>query len=140
MITPARIAIIFLFLMLVISGLVRMLYGAQVGEMRSVAAVTALDAARAGRQIVIADFAETVADVRFLAEESSLQRLLAAADPTAAEAALEDVANNYAALVRRKGIYEQIRFVDPAGREIVRVNWSDGAAAHRAARRSCGRP
>jgi PAS domain S-box-containing protein len=31
--------------------------------------------------------------------------------------------------VRRKGIYEQIRFVDPTGRELVRVNWSDRGAA-----------
>jgi PAS domain S-box-containing protein len=114
--------------MLVISGLVRMLHEAQVGEMRSVAALTALDAARAGRQIVIADFAETVADIQFLAEASGLQRLLAAVDPPAIEAAAQDLSNSYAVLVRRKGIYEQIRFVDPTGRELVRVNWSDNGA------------
>jgi PAS domain S-box-containing protein len=127
--TPARIAITFVVLMLVIAGMVRLVYAAQVRERRSVAAITALDAARAGEQIVIADFSEAVADVRFLAEESALQRLLAASDTAAAEAALRDIVEDYAALVRRKAIYEQVRYVDRAGREIVRLNWgSEGRA------------
>ena len=64
------------------------------------------------------------ADVRILAESVTLQRMLQ--NPSAQNTA--DLAQEFEAFSRYKGIYDQIRFFDESGMEVVRVNYESGRA------------
>ncbi len=61
-------------------------------------------------------------DLRYLAEQVSLRRFLAGVDGARAELEQE-----YASFARNKKIYDQVRFLDTSGQEVVRVNYGDGA-------------
>ncbi len=68
------------------------------------------------------DFEHVMADLAYLAEMRELQTYLDSDDP----ASLETLAENYAAFAMRKGVYDQIRFLDASGMEVVRINRRDG--------------
>jgi hypothetical protein len=68
------------------------------------------------KSVIARDFDSILSDILYLAETRELRGLLegvAYKDPVAAD---------YSSFVKRKGIYDQIRFLDQSGMEIVRVN------------------
>lgn len=69
-------------------------------------------------------FVSVEADLLFLAVQNELIRFLDTGDTSQFEA----MQREYAALGRRKDVYEQIRYIDELGMERVRVNVSDGQA------------
>jgi signal transduction histidine kinase len=74
------------------------------------------------RRTITNDFESIVSDLLFLSEQNDLQRLLESDEP-------EDqkrLAGDYLKFSKRKGLYDQIRFLDKTGKEIVRVNFSNG--------------
>lgn len=68
---------------------------------------------------------EVVADVLILAEENELLEFLETGDP----ARLDELAGELLAISRHTQIYDQVRFIDASGREVVRVNYNDGRPA-----------
>ncbi|MCB1959760.1 MAG: diguanylate cyclase, partial [Rhodocyclaceae bacterium] len=61
-------------------------------------------------------------DLAFLASHSALRRAIDA--PTAEN--LASLAGDFASFSRSKGVYDQLRWLDEAGREVVRVDYVDG--------------
>jgi PAS domain S-box-containing protein len=75
-----------------------------------------------GRRAVAADIAAVTTDLLFL--RSLVESL--SFDPSVAEGRRRYMAEVFLTFAREKGLYDQIRFIDPAGREVVRVNYADG--------------
>ncbi|MCD6581936.1 MAG: GGDEF domain-containing protein [Desulfuromusa sp.] len=67
-------------------------------------------------------FAMIISDLKFLAKEEELKSYLT--DPTAAM--LAQINREYLSFSRNKKNYEQIRFLDNKGMEVVRVNFNGG--------------
>jgi signal transduction histidine kinase len=62
-------------------------------------------------------------DVLFLAEQEALQRFL-----SSDEAARRELASDYVSFAIRRAVYDQIRFLDNSGKEVIRVNFEAGRA------------
>jgi len=74
------------------------------------------------RRAVAADIAAVTTDLMFL--RSLLESL--SFDPAVAEGRRRYLAEVFVTFAREKGLYDQIRFIDLQGREVVRVNLADG--------------
>lgn len=68
--------------------------------------------------------AEVMSDLRFLSHSNELDAYLLRGEGAAARG----LAREFAALITQKRNYDQIRFIDPDGRERVRVNHASGGA------------
>ncbi len=75
------------------------------------------------RRALAVDIAAVTTDLMFL---RSLAESLSF-DPTVAAGRQRYLAEVFATFAREKGLYDQIRFIDLHGREVVRVNLRDGA-------------
>jgi signal transduction histidine kinase len=73
-------------------------------------------------EIIAADFRSVVSDLMILAESRSLKVLAAGNDPLARRA----VAHEYQQFLEHKQVYDQARFLEEQGMEVVRVNYRDG--------------
>ncbi len=74
------------------------------------------------RKLAHTHFSMIVGDLRILAKEEELKAYLS--DPTAEK--LSQVNSEYLTFSRNKKNYEQIRYLDDKGMEVVRVNYNDG--------------
>jgi diguanylate cyclase (GGDEF)-like protein/PAS domain S-box-containing protein len=77
---------------------------------------------RSGSEVIHHDFGDATADLRALADSVSVQRLLQS-NTTRAK---EDVARDFLAFSANKQKYDQIRYIDSQGMEVVRVNYNSG--------------
>lgn len=68
-------------------------------------------------------FSAIVGDLRFLSQQNELQEYLATGDV----ALLDKIGAEYISTSKQKSVYDQIRFLDSRGMEIVRVNENHGA-------------
>lgn len=68
-------------------------------------------------------FSAIVGDLRFLSQQNELQEYLATGDI----ALLDKIGAEYISTSKQKSVYDQIRFLDSRGMEIVRVNENHGA-------------
>lgn len=73
-------------------------------------------------QIISDEFELVVSDLMILSESENLQALLASEDTLYKEALSQD----FLSFATRKGLYDQIRYLDETGIEIMRVNFNDG--------------
>jgi len=71
---------------------------------------------------ITSDFNSIVSDLMFLSEQNDLQRMLESDEPEHRKA----LAREYLKFCERKGLYDQIRFLDETGMEAVRVNFNNG--------------
>ena len=69
------------------------------------------------KSIIVRDFDSILSDILYLAETHELQGLLEGANDK------DLVAADYSSFAKRRTIYDQIRFLDQSGMEIVRVNY-----------------
>lgn len=74
------------------------------------------------QRMIQEDIANVVKDLRFLAEHIQ-QQGLPEASPWTRE---QRIAIEFKVFARNKGLYDQIRYLDHSGMEIVRVNYNDG--------------
>ena len=75
------------------------------------------------RNALVADLDEVTTDLLYLKTVFE-QKWRDPAD----EPGLKDLADLFLVFAEQKGIYDQIRYLDTSGREIIRVNWSDRRA------------
>lgn len=73
-------------------------------------------------QTVDAVFGVLHGDALYLAENSSLQQWLNTGDPVIRSHLNAD----FLAFTRSRRLYDQVRFLDQHGQELVRINWNDG--------------
>ncbi len=78
------------------------------------------------QQLVASVFFNIKADLAFLANQNELFQLF---DSNGTLQRREELAGEYISLMLSTGAYDQIRFLDDTGLEIVRVNYNDGAPA-----------
>ncbi len=69
------------------------------------------------------DFLMVVSDLLFLSEQHELIRML---EGDAFEK--DDLAGNFISFANNRGLYDQIRFIDETGMEVVRINYEGGIA------------
>ncbi len=62
-------------------------------------------------------FQHLASDLLFLAEDHELQKI---------KPVLEDIEDDWISFLSRRGIYDQLRFIDLKGREVLRVNYNKG--------------
>ncbi|HAX74455.1 MAG TPA: hypothetical protein DCY88_01105 [Cyanobacteria bacterium UBA11372] len=72
---------------------------------------------------IASDFKSVVSDLKFLSVQNDLKRLIKYPENQRIK---QGMAEEYLALSQYKKFYDQIRFIDTAGREIVRVNFNNG--------------
>jgi diguanylate cyclase (GGDEF)-like protein/PAS domain S-box-containing protein len=77
---------------------------------------------RAGSDVVYEDFIDATADLRALSASSAMQKML----ESGGTKAKEDVAMDFLAFATSKQKYDQIRYIDSQGMEVVRVNYNNG--------------
>jgi PAS domain S-box-containing protein len=75
------------------------------------------------KKTIAGDFGSVISDLMFLSKNDELENLLNTGS-AAARSALEE---NLLLFSFKKGIYDQIRFIDETGMEIVRVNYNGGS-------------
>lgn len=76
------------------------------------------------RRAITADLTAVITDLMFLARHMESLSF----DPVAAEARRRYLSEVFVTFAREKGLYDQIRYIDNDGMEIVRVNHRDGTA------------
>jgi len=76
-------------------------------------------------EIIHSELGSISSDLLFLANQNELHAYLEAED----EQLLDQVADEYLSMAQGKGIYDQIRFLDVLGMEIVRVDFNKGEPA-----------
>jgi diguanylate cyclase (GGDEF)-like protein/PAS domain S-box-containing protein len=77
---------------------------------------------RSGSDVVYDDFIDATADLRALAASSAMQKML----ESGGTRAKQDVARDFLAFAASKKKYDQIRYIDSQGMEVIRVNYNDG--------------
>ncbi|WP_119303137.1 sensor histidine kinase [Dongia deserti] len=116
--TVKRAALIFLPLALAAVVIPYLLYSNQVNAIRLVAESTEQRIVDIARQRVALPVASTIADVSYLSEQDALRGLLAKGD----EESLRRLESEYLVFAKSRRFFEQLRFIDTRGQEIVRIN------------------
>ena len=82
---------------------------------------------------IISDFKSVVSDLIFLSEQHELQKILEGVEglpvrPNRTQTGdyQKDLADNFLKFSKIKGLYDQIRFLNETGMEVVRVNFNNG--------------
>lgn len=74
------------------------------------------------KNLVTRDFSSVTSDLRFLAVTPAVRRFLDGGNA----ASTDDLAKLFLELARTKGSYDQVRYLDAAGREVIRINYNAG--------------
>lgn len=74
-------------------------------------------------EFLIGQIESVRSDVLYLSEQALLRRFLAGD-----EGARDELEHEYVRFATRRSVYDQIRFLDTEGKEVVRVNFRDGKA------------
>jgi signal transduction histidine kinase len=118
-----RFLIIFVPLLIITAGIVLLIYYTQASSERAITESREQRTVELQTQIIAANFETIVSDLMFLSEQQELHAMLADATNGPTKAAL---LAEYLSMSGRKGLYDQIRFLDDTGMEITRVNYNQG--------------
>jgi PAS domain S-box-containing protein len=121
--TIKRAALIFLPLAIAAVAASYLLYASQASAIRRIALATESRIVDIARQRVALTVASLTADASYLSEQDALQTYLAGSD----QESLRHLEAEYVAFARHRQFFDQLRFIDTSGQEIVRVNRKDGA-------------
>lgn len=117
-----RFLIIFLPLAALLAGILRVLYYTEVKNERNTVEDKSVHTVDIHMQIIASDLELIVSDLMFLSEQNELQRMFERPEAGHRRALAEE----YLSFCARKGLYDQIRFLDETGMEVVRVNFNSG--------------
>lgn len=106
---------------LFIAGLLVFVYVTESASEREIIKRTESSNVQMLKQIVAADLHTAVSDLLILASHSGLKSLL-----DGDKGQLEAAANDFLTFSLRKGAYDQIRYLDENGMEVLRVNYNKG--------------
>ena len=117
--------IIFLPLLVLLSAVLAVFYYTEVRTETNVIKTREVRNVDLGMATIVGNLDSTVSDLMILSEQRELRGILEG-DGADYERELRDVASNFLSFSKRKGIYDQIHFLDETGMEVVRVNYNDG--------------
>jgi len=112
--------VIFLPLALLLAGALAAFYYSRVMAERESIKIQVVHVVEMQKSTISRDFMSIGADILNFSDWHELQEVLEGVDPN------KDLAKEYLSFSRRKRIYDQIRFLDETGMEIVRVNFNNG--------------
>lgn len=115
---------IFLFTGAILTGVITILYNLESHDFLQRTQLQEQHAVDVVKQIVTGKFSAIISDINFLSQQNELHSFFDSNNSTVQR----DCAREYAALINARGIYDQIRYIDLDGDEIVRVNYVDGQA------------
>ncbi|RIK84163.1 MAG: hypothetical protein DCC68_01895 [Planctomycetota bacterium] len=116
-----RFAAIFLPLVAVTALIVLALYFSQVASLREAWQANERDVVTRQQQVIGGELRTVVADVMILSQLRTLRELLAGGEPEGRQALAEE----YRLFLEQRRIYDQARFLDAEGMEVVRVNYRE---------------
>lgn len=114
--------LIFLPLTFLLFGLVASLYYIDVKNQRRLHEIDAINIVNIQKEIIAADFRTVFSDLMVLVAHHDLQVLIERGDIESRNA----LSQEFLVYCDKKGLYDQIRFLDEEGMEIVRVNYNGG--------------
>ncbi len=120
-----RFLLLFFFLTIAIAVVLFLFYRVSFTGEEHLVKNNQKDILRHMKDISVADFGSVVSDLMFLSEHKLMQDYLK--NPSKTNAG--NLAAEYISFSTRKGVYDQIRFIDAAGMERVRVNYNAGAVS-----------
>lgn len=120
-----RFALIYLPIVMALS--VALLSSARLDEQRRVERIEGSESSRIeiAKGLVTRDLSVVDADLHLIANLPSLRRYLDGGNP----ALREDLARLFLVLARESQLYDQVRYLDASGQEIIRINYNDGRPA-----------
>ena len=124
--TIRRFLIIFLPLVALVGIALTLFYYADVRDARRTVEAQEIYRANLGMATIAGNLRWVGSDLLILAEQHELQRVLESENEEERRTELRDLGNNFLSFSLRKGIYDQIRFLDETGMEVVRINYNDG--------------
>ena len=124
--TIRRFLIMFLPLAALVGIVLTLFYYADVQSERKIIEAKEVHNVDLAMAIIVGDLSSIFSDLLILSEEHTLRRVLEAEDEQEYRAELRDLKNNFLSFSSRKEVYDQIRFLDETGMEMVRVNYNDG--------------
>ncbi|HET6159467.1 MAG TPA: PAS domain S-box protein [Dongiaceae bacterium] len=122
--TIRRAALIFLPLAFAAALVTYLLYASQANAIRQIAQATETRIVDIARQRILLPVGSVMADAGYLAEQDALRTFLARGDAESRH----HLEAEYLALVQHRQFFDQLRFIDTNGQEIIRVNRKAGAA------------
>jgi PAS domain S-box-containing protein len=99
-----------------------LLYRAQSSAFWSIFQAEQREIVQLAQQRAISDLSAIISDVGYLARQESLQQMLNLARPVDRSR----LAADYLAFATHKTVYDQVRFIDADGREVVRIDFNNG--------------
>ena len=117
-----RFLIIFVPLALILTIIFALFYNTASNNHKELLKTQALDEAHSMAEAMKTQSQLVLSDLMFLSEQNELQQAL----DTAETINWEYLASEYLSFSVRKQIYDQIRFIDKKGMEIIRVDFNDG--------------
>ena len=117
---------IFVFIpLIIIIGLVLWLvYSANNGALNESIAVREGQIVELQKQTITRDFQAIVSDLMIIADSEKIREML-----DGDEGSKEGVGNEFSTFSERKRFYDQVRYLDDKGMEVVRVNFNEGKPA-----------
>ena len=103
---------------LVLAMIVALLYYQDVRHQRAIAEREALYVVSLERAFMTQEFRSIQSDLLYLAQQQALMQFL-----SGGAEARDELEHDYANFASRKQLYDQIRFIDLAGNEMIRVNY-----------------
>lgn len=120
-----RAVVLFLVSVAILTLAVQLIYRSQIAERVHQVEQAALEMLALQEQAIHGELGGIAADLLFLAGQNELRQYL----NTDETQSLDAVAQEYLVFAAEKGVYDQIRFLDERGMEIVRVNYHAGDPA-----------
>jgi len=107
-----------------VGSILTLFYYTNLKNERAIIETRMSDSVESRIEMIKREFQLIISDLRFLSEQNELLEMLESAET----GHREDLAAEYLSFSARKGIYDQIRFLDENGMEIVRVNLNVGSS------------
>lgn len=120
-----RFALIYLPIVMVLS--VALLSGARLDEQRMVERREGRESSRVeiAKGLATQEFSEVASDLHLITHLPFLNGYLDSGNP----AQREELAKYFLALARESRLYDQVRYLDASGQEVIRINYNDGKPA-----------
>ncbi|MGB3693804.1 MAG: PAS domain S-box protein, partial [Spirulinaceae cyanobacterium] len=112
---------LFVPIILLIGGFLSLIYQGNYKLQRQEIELNEIRSVEQQEKIAASDFKVIISDLKFLAEQNELKSISKATSNPA-----NNLIKNYLAFSGYKALYDQIRFVDTTGQEVIRVNYNQG--------------
>lgn len=110
---------------ILLGGILGLIYYSESESERILIETTEISHVKLQIKSIGADLDHVVSDLIFLSEQHEFHEML----ESTKEYSPKDLASDFLSFSLRKGIYDQMRFIDEKGMEVVRVNYNEGNPA-----------